>query len=231
MTQRGVHLADEVLRLIGAELERQRDDLTCTDEQSLTRFAHELRAGASGAERERDERLADAFVRRIAARLAARRVEVRLPRRELRYRRAPMIATVAQSIGAATEERCATLLDLAAAAGAGRALWDEPCDSWLELPDDAVDGRHIAIRVDGDSMTPVLMSRDIILVKLDATPAIDDLVVDRLPDDVFVVKQLTSMRGGRLELSSFNPVFEPIVVCRDRASILGTVVARFLRTS
>ena len=80
-------------------------------------------------------------------------------------------------------------------------------------------------------MTPVLMSRDIILVKLDATPAIDDLVVVRLPDDVFVVKQLTSMRGGRLELSSFNPVFEPIVVRRDRASILGTVVARFLRTS
>lgn len=230
MTQREAHLADEVLRLIGAELERRDDELACHDERELVWLASDLRAGLGRAERERDEGAADAFARRAAARLAARRAERLLPRRELRYRAAPVVATVAQSIAAASEARCATVLDLSVAAGVGRELWDEPCDSWLELPGDVGDGRYVAVSVDGDSMTPVLAPRDVVLVKLDATPVLGDLVVVRLPDEVFVVKRLTGLQGGRLELSSFNPQYDQVVVRRDRASVLGTVVARFSRT-
>jgi SOS-response transcriptional repressor LexA len=227
MTEREAHLADEVLRLVGAELERRDDELACHDERQLTWLANDLRAGLSGAEREADERAADAFARRAAARLAAVRAERRLPRRELRYRGAPIVATVAQSIAAAADERCATVLDLSVAAGVGRELWDEPCDSWVELPPDVGEGRFVAIRVSGDSMTPVLESGDVVLVKLDAIPVVDDVVVARVPDDVFVVKRLSAIRGGMMELSSFNPAYDPLVVPRDRASILGTVVARF----
>jgi SOS-response transcriptional repressor LexA len=227
MTQRDEHLADEVLRMVGAELERRDDDLACRSERLLAWLAHDLRSGLGRAERERDEHAGDAFARRAVARLAARRAEQRLPRRVLRYRVPPVAATVSQAMAAATEERCATLLDLAAAAGPGRELWDEPCDSWLELPDDVPTGRYVAIRVDGDSMLPVLAPRDVILIRLDAVPALDDLVVVRLPDEVFVVKRVTALRGGRLELSSFNPAYEPVVVRRDQSSVLGTVVARF----
>lgn len=230
MTQHDVHLDDEVLRLVGAALERCDDDVAGRDERSLAWLAHDLRAGMTRTERERDERLADAFAARASAHLAAQRAELRLPRHELRYRSAPMVATVEQSFAAASADRCATVLDLAAAAGQGRGLWDEPCDSWLELPDDMGAGRYVAIRVNGDSMAPVLTSRDVILISLDATPKLDDLVVVRIPDDVFVVKRLTGLRGGRLELSSFNAAYEPLVVRRDRASILGTVIARFSRT-
>ena len=230
MTQREEHLADEVLRLIGAELERRDDELACHDERELAWLAADLRAGLGHAEREADERKADAFAKGAAARLAARQTERLLPRRELRYRAAPVIATVAQAMAVAAEARCATVLNLSVAAGVGWELWDEPCDSWLELPDDMSGGRYVAVRVDGDSMTPVLEPRDVVLVKLDGTPAIDDLVVVRIPDDVFVVKRLTGMRDGRCELSSFNPEYDPIVVRRDRASILGTVVARFSQT-
>lgn len=227
MTDREAHLADEMLRLIGAELERRDDQLACHDEWQLTWLARDLRAGLTRAEREADEHAADAFARRASARITAARAERRLPRRELRYRGAPIVATVAQSLPAAAEEQCATMLDLSVAAGAGRELWDEPCESWIELPEGIGEGRFLAMRVSGDSMRPILESGDVVLLNLDAVPVVDDIVVARIPDDGFVVKRVSAIRSRHLELSSFNPAYDPLVVPRDRASILGTVVARF----
>ena len=77
----------------------------------------------------------------------------------------------------------------------------------------------------------MLSPRDVILVRLDAVPVVDDLVVARLPDDGFVVKRVASLSGGSLELASFNPEYEPIVVGLHQASVLGTVIARFSRPS
>lgn len=139
------------------------------------------------------------------------------------------MATVSQAMAIAGDQRCATMLDLAAAAGTGRAIWDEPCESWLELPPDVPSSRHVALRVEGDSMEPVLTPRDVILVKLDAAPVVDDLVVARLADDGFVVKRVASLSGRSIMLASFNPVYEPIVARRDQVHVLGTVIARFRR--
>jgi len=232
MTQFDDDAVGELLRLVGAEVERRDEELAGQSEALLAWIARDLRAGATTEERARDELDAEAFARRAVARLAVRRVEQRLPRRELRERVAPVAGTVAQAMPLARQERCAVLLELAAAAGAGRELWDEPCDTWVELPADVTGERgaaYVALRVDGDSMQPVLSPRDVILVQLDTTPAVDDLVVARRPDEGFVVKRVASLTSREIELASLNPVYEPVRVRRAPATVLGTVIARFSR--
>jgi hypothetical protein len=229
MTQFDDDAVDELMRLVGTQVERRDDGLQHQSESLLAWIAHDLRSGASAADRARDEREAEAFARRTAARLAVRRAERRLPPVPLRRRDAPVAATVAQSLGLALDDGCAVLLELAAAAGAGRELWDEPCDTWVELPSDLPSARYLAMRVEGDSMQPVLAPRDVILVQLDAVPAVDDLVVARRPDAGFVVKRVASQTPRQLELASFNEAYEPVMVRRDPSTVLGTVIARFSR--
>ncbi len=221
--------ANELMALVGVALERQDDGLALQDELQLAWLAADLRASLSSGDRSTDERNAEAFARRMVTRLAIRHAQRALPPRELQCRPAPVVATVAQGLRAAREQRAAAMLDLAAAAGAGRAIWDEPCDTWLELPSDIPACPCVALRVTGDSMEPVLAARDVILVKLDAPPMMDDLVVARLPDDGFVVKCVAGITSTHLTLTSFNPAYAPLVVERRGTSILGTVIARFSR--
>jgi SOS-response transcriptional repressor LexA len=229
MTQFDDDAVDELMRLVGAELERGDAGVVYQSESVLAWIAQDLRSSASAADRARDERDADAFARRVSRRLAERRTERRLPPQPLRGRAAPVAATVAQSLTLAMNVGCAVMLELAAAAGAGRELWDEPCDTWVELPGNLPAARYVAMRVDGDSMQPVLAPRDVILVQLDATPAVDDLVVARRPDAGFVVKRVASLTARQLELASFNEAYPPVTVRRDPSTVLGTVIARFSR--
>jgi phage repressor protein C with HTH and peptisase S24 domain len=220
---------DELMRLVARRMEATDNDLTYQDERLLLWLANDLRLGLSRAERSSDDRHAEDFARRTLSRIAARRAEKALPRRPLQQRAAEISATVAQSFAAASRERCVTMLDMAVAAGEGREIWDEPCDRWLELPDDVPSGRYVALRVAGDSMAPVLEPRDVILIQLDATPRIDDVIVARLPDQGHVVKRVASIREDQIELASFNPGYDPIFISRDRSSVVGTVIARFTR--
>jgi len=220
---------DDLMSAVGRETELADDDLTLQDERFLFWLANDLRAGLDHDQRSKDERDAAQFARRALTRLKVRLAEKRLPRRKLRERAASIQATLAHSIPAANTERCATILDLAVAAGNGRELWDEPCDRWLELPEDVPSGRYVALRVAGDSMAPVLGPREVILIELDATPRVDDLIVARLPDQSHVVKRVASMKGPTMELASFNPEYESIFVARDPSPVVGTVIARFTR--
>jgi phage repressor protein C with HTH and peptisase S24 domain len=220
---------EDLMSVVGREIEKEDNDLVYQDERFLLWLAKDLRNGQSRDERSKDERDATQFARRALNRLAVRRAERDLPPRKLRERVAPMSATVSQALSAAASERCATILDLAVAAGEGREIWDEPCDRWLELPDDVPSGRYVALRVAGDSMTPVLGSREVILVQLDAAPRVDDLIVARLPDQSHVVKRVASIETRRIELASFNPEYESIFVPRDPSPVVGTVIARFTR--
>jgi hypothetical protein len=229
MTQFDDDAVDELMRLVGAELERGDTGVVYQSESTLAWIAQDLRSGACAADRARDERDAETFARRVAARLVEYRVERRLPPQPLQDRAAPVAATVAQSLSLAMDAGCAVMLELAAAAGAGRELWDEPCDTWVQLPTGLPAARYVAMRVDGDSMQPVLAPRDVILVQLDATPAVDDLVVARRPDAGFVVKRVASLTSRQLELASFNEAYPPVMVRRDPSTVLGTVIARFSR--
>ncbi|MFL5639169.1 MAG: helix-turn-helix transcriptional regulator [Gemmatimonadaceae bacterium] len=220
---------EDLMAVVGREIESADDELAYQDERFLLWLAEDLRSGLSRDERSKDERAAAEFARRALTRIAIRRAERNLPRRQLHERTAPITATVAQALPAASRERCATILDLAVAAGEGREIWDEPCDRWLELPDDVAAGRYVALRVAGDSMAPVLGPREVILIQLDATPRIDDLIVARLPDQSHVVKRVASIKGGRIELASFNPQYASIFVPRNPSPVVGTVIARFTR--
>jgi SOS-response transcriptional repressor LexA len=218
---------DDLMVVTGREIESQDHELAYQDERFLLWLARDLRSGLSSNERSKDEGDAMGFASRALTRIAVRRAEKDLPLRKLRERPASVIATVAQALPAASSDHCATMLDLAVAAGEGREIWDEPCDTWLELPDDIPSGRYVALRVAGDSMTPVLRSREVILIQLDAVPRIDDLIVARLPDQSHVVKRVASIKEGRIELASFNPEYESIFVPRSPSPVVGTVIARF----
>jgi phage repressor protein C with HTH and peptisase S24 domain len=220
---------EDLMAVVGRQIEATDAELAFQDERFLLWLASDLRSGLTLDERSKDESAAAEFAQRALTRIAVRRAEKTLPLRKLNERTAPITATVAQALPAASRERCATILDLAVAAGAGREIWDEPCDRWLELPDDIAAGRYVALRVAGDSMTPVLEPREVILIQLDTTPRIDDLIVARLPDQSHVVKRVASIKGGRIELASFNPDYESIFVSRNPSPVVGTVIARFTR--
>lgn len=220
---------DDLMAAVGKEAEMADRELAHQDERFLFWLANDLRAGLDRDQRSADERTAAEFAQRAVTRLQVRSAEKRLPRRQLKERAASVRATLAHAVPAASRERCATILDLAVAAGSGRELWDEPCDRWLELPDDVPSGRYVALRVAGDSMAPVLGPREVILIALDASPRVDDLVVARLPDQSHVVKRVASMKGSTIELASFNRNYESIFVSRDPSPVVGTVIARFTR--
>ena len=220
---------DVLMAALGRESESTDENLIYQGERFLFWLANDLRAGLDHDQRSRDGHEAIEFARRTLNRLKVRLAEKRLPRRKLRERAASIRATLAHAVPAASRERCATILDLAVAAGAGRELWDEPCDRWLELPDDVPTARYVALRVAGDSMAPVLDEREVILIQLDAAPRVDDLVVARLPDQGHVVKRVASMKGSTMELASFNPEYESIFVAREPSPVVGTVIARFTR--
>lgn len=224
-------MIDEAMRLVAAEIEVKEGTKAYRDERFLSWLANDLRIGLSGAERSRDELDAAAFGRRVSARIAAQRADKRLPQRELRHRAAPVTASLTESLSQSAREGCASLLDLAVAAGAGREIWDEPCEQWLELPRDIPPSdRFIALRVAGDSMSPVLEPKDVILLKLGAHAAVDELVVARVPDHGYVVKYVSAIKENRIELSSFNPEYDATQIPRSNHAIVGTVLARFRHT-
>jgi hypothetical protein len=129
------------------------------------------------------------------------------------------------------------LVDLAVAAGVGRELWDEPVDAWLALgpslgpsSDDArtvsASGRHLALRVAGDSMEPLMHTGDTVLVALGRPLRSGAVIVARRPeDDGYVCKRVKRLRPRTIELESLAPGRPLIRIPRDEALIVGQVVA------
>jgi len=190
-------------------------------------YAREARATLSVAERARLDAGADRFVRTIRSRRALERSRVREVASEPESAPAWEEGTLAQVVAAAARVRHAPAIELSVAAGVGRELWDEPCERWIPLPDDAPDGRYVALRVTGDSMVPLLHDGDTILVKLGEEIVPDAVVVARVPDGGYVVKRVGGVAGSRVELESLNPDYPPIVIARDPSLVLGTVLLRW----
>ena len=139
-------------------------------------------------------------------------------------RAAELVLPAAAAVEAADRARCAPWLELSVAAGAGRELWDQECERWVELPPTLPRGRYIALGVTGDSMEPLLVDGDTVLVRLGAGPAPGTLVVARLADYGYVVKQVGRLTRRTIELRSLNPVHGPISTRREADTVLGTVV-------
>jgi hypothetical protein len=121
----------------------------------------------------------------------------------------------------------APLIELGVAAGTGRELLEEPCDAWVALPPGAPPGRHVALRVVGDSMRPLLHSGDVVLVALEARVVAGGVVVARHPEHGYVVKRMgrPSARGTPLE--SLNPAYPTLVLPPGSGAVIGRVVLRW----
>ena len=218
---------DLLVRVGGDHAMRSLDPLDRTEQAFVEWYAREARATLSLAERQRLESGGDRFVRRVLARRAAERTRVREVAAHPESAPAWEEGTLAQVIATAARVRHAPVLDLSVAAGAGRELWDEPCDRWIPLPEGAPDGKYVALRVTGDSMIPLLHDGDTILVKLGDDIAPDAVVVARVPDGGYVVKRVGGIAGSRVELASLNPDYPSIVIPRDPSLVLGTVLLRW----
>lgn len=189
-------------------------------------YARELRARRTPAERARDRVAAAAFGRQAASRWAEQSLGVRAACGRPALQETPA-SSVGRAVDLAQPLRRAPYVDLAVAAGVGRELWDEECTEWASIPDDVPAGRHVALKVAGDSMTPFLHGGDTVLVKLGDAIAGGSVVVARRPDDGYVVKRVGRVAGGEVELLSLNPDYPPISIPRDGRLVLGTVVLRW----
>lgn len=218
---------DLLVRLAGERAMGRLDPSDAAEAMFLEWYAREARATLSVAEQARLDAGADRFVRTIRSRRALERSRVREVASEPESAPAWEEGTLAQVVAAAARIRHAPAIELSVAAGVGRELWDEPCERWIPLPDDAPDGRYVALRVTGDSMVPLLHDGDTILVKLGEEIVPDAVVVARVPDGGYVVKRVGGVAGSRVELESLNPDYPPIVIARDPSLVLGTVLLRW----
>lgn len=219
-------------RLMGLALDASGDNSAYDDPRFVEWLMREAHEQMTPAERRDNERAAAAFARRMQPILRAARVGESLPNRALNAHDATVVGEIRQVADAAALAGCAPWLPtLSVAAGAGRELWDEPCDRWIELPPDVPHGRYVALGVAGDSMTPYLKHGDTILVDTRAKLAEDSIVVARRPEDGYVVKYVSRLTRAMMELSSFNAEYSPFTIARDRDAVVGVVAARLSATS
>lgn len=220
--ERWLHLLDpEVLaELLGRELLRDPDHPIWGDERFVRWLALKARE-----EDERRHRVSDEDCRRrgneFMARAQARKLRVsrdgaghhvrQSPHPEWRRPRPVRTGPV-------------PIVELGIAAGVGRELWDEPVSSWIELPPDVPPGQYIALKIVGNSMAPLMHTGDTVLVRIGSDVQRDTVIVARHPDDGYVCKRVSRVRREVIELSSLERDRPLIVVPRDPACIVGTVV-------
>jgi SOS-response transcriptional repressor LexA len=140
---------------------------------------------------------------------------------------APAATSAEALLTSAARARRAPQWDLSVAAGVGRELWEEPCEGLIEIPPELPSARYIALRVSGDSMTPLVHAGDLLLVKIGREIVRDTVIVIQTPDESYVVKQVGEITRRRVELRSLNALYESIEVPREPARVLGTVVMRW----
>jgi SOS-response transcriptional repressor LexA len=213
--------ADRLVRLLGERALAELDSGSDVSARFHDWWARELRAGTARAELDAG---AIAFERRMREQIVSKETHVVIAERRPSFRPPVVEGTVSSMVALARSVACAPVLDLGAAAGVGRELWDEPCTSWLELPEDVPPGQHVALTVRGDSMEPLLHAGDTILLKLDPELRRGAVVVARRPDDGYVVKRVSRVGPKVVELASLNPRYPPIRIPRRDDLVLGTVL-------
>jgi SOS-response transcriptional repressor LexA len=215
---------EAIAEALGREIARRDDSLMWNDEAFLEWLAADRRAHAERRVRVVDDETAmQRDGRRIRARLLARRSAVAIvgsPPRFVVPGRRGLPADVMEDAAAAGAVAC---VDLAAAAGAGREIWDEPAERWLAIPAAVPRVRALALRVAGESMAPLLHSGDVVLVELGPTLARGRIVVARHPADGYVCKRVERIGRREVLLASLDASYGTLVIPRDERLVVGTV--------
>jgi Peptidase S24-like len=191
-------------------------------------YTRACRAGQTADDRRETESGVTTFLDRVGARLATLdaplvRVAGAAPRHA-----ALIVGPVSQVLTPALASGAAPFVEAGVAAGAGRELWDEVTDAWVAVPNDLPARRYVAMRVSGDSMTPLLHSDDVVLIDLDNNDTTaGSIIVARNNDDGYVVKQVTATDGFDIVLGSLNPAYAPMRITSSSGVVLGRVVLRW----
>jgi phage repressor protein C with HTH and peptisase S24 domain len=120
-------------------------------------------------------------------------------------------------------------LDLGASAGPGAIAGGEGAFDTFRfsrrwLAEQGLESAQLsAIRVEGDSMEPLLNDGDEILVDRSARAFRDGIHVVRL-GETLMVKRVASAGPGRMALLSQNLAYPPVEVAADEVAIIGRVV-------
>jgi phage repressor protein C with HTH and peptisase S24 domain len=120
-------------------------------------------------------------------------------------------------------------LDLGASAGPGRVAGGEAAFDTFRfsrrwLAEQGLERAQLsAIRVEGDSMEPLLNDGDEILVDCSPRPFRDGIHVVRL-GETLMVKRVASAGPGRVALLSQNFAYPPVEVAAEEVAIIGRVV-------
>jgi SOS-response transcriptional repressor LexA len=165
--------------------------------------------------------------RRVVADVEAVRLGVLTPFHMPDPRRLDEAGPVSGVVEDAVARHESVLIELDVAAGTGRELWDVECELCIPLPAELPRGRHLALRVSGESMEPLVHAGDVIVVRLGVDVARDTVIVAREPDDGYVVKRVGRVTRRSLELLSLNAAFPPLHIPRVANVVLGTVVLRW----
>lgn len=216
--------------LVRLSMERAFEDLDPDDPANGPFFewlAREARARQTPAERAETAEMARAFARRWTLRHLSESLRVALVAGTPALRPGPGLEGFVACVREGRRSGRVPAWDARAAAGAGRAIGDEPCDGWLERPPTLAPGDYAAIRVAGDSMTPLLHDGDTIVLRPGAQVQPNTVVVVRLPEDGCVVKKVAAADRHFLELASLNDAYPPLTIARGDAAVLGTVVMRW----
>lgn len=208
---------------LGRELVRMGDE-AWTHEPFLAWLAAELRSRPERRARATyDEGAMLERGRALRARVLARQCGVGLVPGAPRLIAARRVDTPQHVMKEARAMGAVPCVELAAAAGAGRELWDEAAESWLVAPDGAPSVRALALRIRGESMEPLLRDGDTVLLEL--TPALvrGRIVVARHPDDGYVCKRVERVGRRDVLLASINRDCADVTIPRDERLVVGTV--------
>lgn len=161
---------------------------------------------------------------RMMARVRARQAPVRRVYERPPERPAVIHGSPVHVLDVAASERASPVVELGVAAGVGRELWEEPCDTWIELPNDVPNGRYVSLRIIGDSMEPLMHTGDTVLVRVGDPVKKNAVIVARHPEDGYVCKRVAALRPRTIELASLDASRAPITIPRDDRLVVGTVV-------
>jgi SOS-response transcriptional repressor LexA len=218
---------------IGKVLASNEHSLVWSDPRFLTWMAKELRAGED-LQRAREGRRNKMLGRRGVHDDQVRRGEALMARvaaTRMRVSRRSDLPRLLEREDIRSPEIAAPLVALGVAAGVGRELWDEIPTTWVEVPADMPNGRYMAFRIVGDSMTPLIKSNDVVLVRIGSEVEKDTVIIARRPDAGYVCKSVSRLTRKTIELSSLAPDRELIVIPREPALIVGTVMLVWSRNS
>jgi phage repressor protein C with HTH and peptisase S24 domain len=214
-----VRLADEV----GRALTTVADSPLWRDLRFIDWLAADARE-QDRASRRRSERELAARGSAMLARVRARQLGVKRSCTVPLLRQPSFAGNPRDVLRHATHERAVPVVDLGVAAGIGRELWDEPVESWLDLPPELPEGEYLALKVSGESMAPLMHTGDTILLKLGSQAQRDTVVVARHPEDGYVCKRVGRVGRDTIDLASLEPGRAAIKIPHRADLIVGTVL-------